>query len=277
LENQFVSLSIALVTPPYAQPITHYLPPTLTHALSPISRSISACGVTNYASGKSLWFRAPQAVAESNTMNDEKPRRSAWKILRWIVLIFLLLALGLLLKKPAPVAEPMTSLEVKKKADEFQSKLADLEASHNRGEPAEGRFTADEVNAAFQQGAAPDVTKPSQDPASTASPASGSEPLPEVKTVQVAFVDDHVTGQFATSLYGREVYLTISGKIGVSGGYATFEFTQAKIGDLPVAVSLLNSRLQEKLREPENHEKLKLPDFVADLRVENGQLIVVEK
>jgi len=44
-----------------------------------------------------------------------------------------------------------------------------------------------------------------------------------------------------------------------------------------VPVSLVNARLQSKLQDPENHEKLKLPDFVSDIRVEHGQLIVVEK
>jgi len=50
-----------------------------------------------------------------------------------------------------------------------------------------------------------------------------------------------------------------------------------KIGDLPVPVSLVRLQLQSKLREPENREKMKLPSYVADLRVENGQLVVLEK
>jgi hypothetical protein len=36
-------------------------------------------------------------------------------------------------------------------------------------------------------------------------------------------------------------------------------------------------QLQSKLREPENREKMKLPSYVADLRVENGQLVILEK
>jgi hypothetical protein len=63
----------------------------------------------------------------------------------------------------------------------------------------------------------------------------------------------------------------------VVNGYANFEFTEARIGNLPVPVSLINPQLQNKLQEPEVREKLKLPDYVAGLRIENGQLVVVEK
>jgi hypothetical protein len=60
-------------------------------------------------------------------------------------------------------------------------------------------------------------------------------------------------------------------------GYLTFDLAEMKIGDLPVPVSLVRLQLQSKLREPENREKMKLPSYVADLRVENGQLVILEK
>jgi hypothetical protein len=213
-------------------------------------------------------------------MTKSKSGISAWKILRWCVLAVLLVVLALLLKKPAPVAAPMTAAEVKEKAAEFQARISELETSHSRGEPAEARFTADEVNAAFQQSAAQQsaASTPSPSPATPAQTAAQEqEPLPEVRTVQIAFEGDHLTGQFASNVHGKDVYLTVTGKVGVKDGYATFEFTEAKIDSLPVPVSLLNPRLQEKLQEPENRPKLKLPDYVADLRVENGQLVIVEK
>ena len=210
-------------------------------------------------------------------MHDAKPRRSIWKIARWFVLAALVVVIFLLLKKPEPVAEPMTAAVIKQKADDFQTKVQELERAHQHGELSEARFNSDEVNAAIQQSAEEQTAPPASSPAASSQPAPAAEERPEIKTIQVSFVNDHVTGQFATNLYGKDVYLTISGKLGAANGYATFEFTEAKIGDLPVAISLLNPRLQEKLQEPENHEKLKLPSYVADLRVENGQLVIVEK
>ncbi|HKF22006.1 MAG TPA: hypothetical protein VKE93_10575 [Candidatus Angelobacter sp.] len=213
-------------------------------------------------------------------MTKAKTGISAWKISRWCFLAVLLVVLALLLKKPASVAPPMTATEVKEKAGEFQAQLSELETSHDRGEPAEARFNADQVNAAFQQSAAEQAAPPAPTTgAATPAPVAAQtpEPVPEVRTVQIAFAGDHLTGQFASNVYGKDVYLTVTGKIGVKDGYATFEFTEAKIDSLPVPVSLLNPRLQEKLQEPENREKLKLPNYVADLRVENGQLVIVEK
>ncbi|HLY99891.1 MAG TPA: hypothetical protein VKT33_12595 [Candidatus Angelobacter sp.] len=198
------------------------------------------------------------------------------KVIRWCFLAVLIVVLALLLKKPAPVAEPMAMTEVREKAEQFQTRLGGLETSQGQGEHAEARFSAEEVNAAFQQSATEQAAAPS--PAAQAKPAAPpQEAPPDIQTVKIAFADDHVTGQFATNVYGKDVYLTISGRLGAKDGYATFEFTEAKIDSLPVPVSILNPQLQEKLQQPENREKLKLPAFVSDLRVENGHLVVVGK
>jgi hypothetical protein len=210
-------------------------------------------------------------------MQDAKPRRSIWKTARWFILAALVVVIFLILKKPDPVVEPMTAAVIKQKADDFQIKIQELESAHQHGQLSEARFNSDEVNAAIQQNAAEQAATPAPSAASSTQPTPAVEERPEIKTIQVSFVNDHVTGQFATNLYGKDVYVTISGKLGAANGYATFEFTEAKIGDLPVAISLVNPRLQEKLQEPENREKLKLPSYVADLRVENGQLVIVEK
>ncbi|HEU5337412.1 MAG TPA: hypothetical protein VFU27_15705 [Terriglobales bacterium] len=43
---------------------------------------------------------------------------------------------------------------------------------------------------------------------------------------------------------------------------------------MSVPVSLVNPALQRKLADPENRDKLKLPDFVKEVRVENGELVI---
>jgi hypothetical protein len=47
------------------------------------------------------------------------------------------------------------------------------------------------------------------------------------------------------------------------------------VGDLSIPVSLVNDALQKKLLE--QRDRLKLPEFVSDVRVENGELIVKQK
>ncbi len=149
-------------------------------------------------------------------------------------------------------------------SESFQDKWVDLEQAHLRGETSEFRFTAEEVNAAFQEAIPARSDVSSQDPA-------------EARPAQVFFAGDHVTGQFVANVHGKDVYLTVTGKLRVVDGYLTFDLSEMKIGDLPVPVSLVKVELQSKLREPINREKMKLPSYVADLRVENGQLVVLEK
>jgi hypothetical protein len=57
----------------------------------------------------------------------------------------------------------------------------------------------------------------------------------------------------------------------------TFAPTEFKIGDMPVPVSMVDPALQRKLAKPENREKLKLPQFVSDVRVEHGELVIVDQ
>ena len=48
-----------------------------------------------------------------------------------------------------------------------------------------------------------------------------------------------------------------------------------KVGDLAVPAALVNEVLQKKLAE--QHDQLKLPNNVKDIKVENGELVFVEK
>jgi hypothetical protein len=39
---------------------------------------------------------------------------------------------------------------------------------------------------------------------------------------------------------------------------------------------MVNPVLQRKLADPENRDKMKLPEFVKGLRVQNGELVITE-
>ncbi len=209
-------------------------------------------------------------------MPQGKSSFSVWKVVRWVSLAILVIVVVLILKRPAALATPLPPDVAKQKYDDVLAKWKDLELAHTRGEPAEARFSSEEMNAAFQQSATEQAHP--QPPAGHDPPAAATtEPDPAVSGAQIAFVGDRASGQFVAHMPGKDLYLTFSCKIGVVDGYATFEFTEAKIGDLPVPIALINPRLQNKLQDPAVREKLKLPDFVSGLRVENGELVVVEK
>ena len=98
---------------------------------------------------------------------------------------------------------------------------------------------------------------------------------PAIKDQQVSFDGDIVHGQFLTEIAGKDVWITVSGHIGEKDGYATFDPTEFKVGDLNVPVSLVNPALQKKLSD--ERDRLKLPDGVGNVKVENGELVMQQK
>jgi hypothetical protein len=98
---------------------------------------------------------------------------------------------------------------------------------------------------------------------------------PAIKDQSVTFDGDLVRGQFLTEIAGKDVWISVSGHIGEKDGYATFDPTEFKVGDLSVPVSLVNPTLQKKLND--ERDRLKLPDNVGGVKVENGELVMQGK
>lgn len=81
---------------------------------------------------------------------------------------------------------------------------------------------------------------------------------PTIKDQQVTMDGDIVHGRFLTQVAGKDVWVTISGHMGEKDGYATFDPTEFKVGDMNVPVSLVNPALQRKLAE--QRDRLKIPN-----------------
>jgi hypothetical protein len=196
-------------------------------------------------------------------------------------------ALILVLKKPAPVAAPLTAPAVAANAQSFQNKIDQLAQAQAQGQSgAEVRLNAQEVAAAIAQASGALSSEPSSGEAS--SPASGAQSSSNsslsgdlgpgdatVKDYQVNFEGDVAKGQFLTHIAGKDVWVTLEGHLGSKDGFATFEPTKIKIGDLEVPVSLVNDQLQKRLLE--QRDRLKLPDNVGGIKVENGEVVVTNK
>jgi hypothetical protein len=205
------------------------------------------------------------------------------RILSIATLLASLVAVVLLLKKPAPVAQPQAPATIAEHAQSFDQKMAEFSqaaqtsgsipsSNPDAGSPApkaEVHINSDEISAVLAQslgnagatGLTPDTNV-----------GSGA---PTIKDQQVSFDGDLVHGQFLTEIAGKDVWVTISGHIGETDGYATFNPTEFKVGDLSVPVSLVNPALQKKLEE--QRDRLKLPDNVGSMKVENGELVMQQK
>ena len=189
-----------------------------------------------------------------------------WSVFRWFVMGGLVLVILLMVSKPSPPASRPSGEVQKQLSGQFEQKLEHLENAKATGEAgAAEQFSADEINAGLE-----DMT-------ANAQKAAGTPEQPDVKIVGVNFVGNEAVGQFIVNRYGKDVYVTMSGHLSAKDGCANIELTSAKIGNLSVPVSLINPRLQQRLAEPEQRERLKLPDFVADMHVENGKLVFIQK
>jgi hypothetical protein len=205
------------------------------------------------------------------------------------------IALVLVLKRPQPVAPPQAPSDISVNAQSFNDKLERFQQAQAQGQSgAEVRLNAREITAAIAQaaGAAPatdgssDLTgSRSASPTGAASSSAGSSSAngsllsgdlgagePSIKDYQVNFEGDQVVGQFLTQVAGKDVWVTVKGHMGSKDGYATFEPTEFKVGDLNVPVSLVNDQLQKKLLE--QRDRFKLPDSASNLKVENGEVVL---
>ncbi len=213
------------------------------------------------------------------------------RIISIATLVSSLVAIVLVLKKPAPVAQPQAPRAIAEHAHSFEQKMAQFDQETQQSAPsdaspaqssqtpaqpgsaaspkAEIRINSDEISAVLAQTLGTAGTSGLTPDSNVGSGA------PNIKDQQISFDGDVVHGQFLTEIAGKDVWITISGHIGEKDGYATFDPTEFKVGDLSVPVSLVNPALQKKLSE--ERDRLKLPDNVGSVKVENGQLVMQEK
>ncbi len=213
------------------------------------------------------------------------------RVISIATLIASLAAIVLVLKRPAPVAQKQTPQAIEEHARSFDEKMAQFNdattqsqssaagspqsgggasptsvSSGSTSSKAEAHIDSDEINAVLAQSLGSAGLSPESDI---------GDGEPPIKDQQVTFDGDLVHGQFLTEIAGKDVWITISGHIGEKDGYATFDPTEFKVGDLNVPVSLVNPALQKKLAE--QRDRLKLPDNVGGVKVENGQLVMQGK
>jgi len=207
------------------------------------------------------------------------------RILSFATLGISILTLILVLKRPAPVATAAAPAVAAANAQSFQEKVNQLAQPKTPGQgETEVRMSSAELSGALAEAAGLVSAAPAT--ASTSSPSASSSgaaspamefpgAVPSIKDYQVSMEGDIVRGQFLTQIAGKDVYLTLAGHLGAKDGYATFDATEVKVGDLPVPAALVNEVLQKKLTE--QRDQLKLPNNVKDIKVENGELVFVEK
>jgi hypothetical protein len=204
-------------------------------------------------------------------------------------------AIVLVLRKPDPVAHPQTPAAIAANAQSFGQKMEQLEQAAQQAPVAPTFDRSYQTTPSPAQPVIPVASQPkaevhinSEEIGAALAQALGSagtgelsadsnigSAAPAIKDQQVSFEGDVVHGQFLAEIAGKDVWVTVSGHLGSKDGYATFEPTEFKVGDFTVPISLVNPALQKKLAE--QRDRLKLPDYVGDVKVQNGELVMQQK
>jgi hypothetical protein len=194
-------------------------------------------------------------------------------------------AIVLVLKRPAPVAQPQgaaveqrdpsssqkTAQSEQQPAASPDSAVSKPQASQPQTAPAQASqlLPAQAPSAAQNSKSIPDVNSEAISAMLAKSLGAAANPAltpdsnvgtgePNIKDQQVTYEGDVVHGRFLTEIGGKDVWVTISGHMGEKDGYATFDPTEFKVGDMEVPVSLVNPALQRKLAE--ERDRMKIPD-----------------
>lgn len=171
------------------------------------------------------------------------------KILRIVALasvILSLLALWLLLTKPSmPTAEPSAEA-----ARSFDSKMRELAEAREQGYPAEIRLTEAEVNSKIDAFLRKNPPPPGE---------------ATLKGARVRLEGEKAIALIAVNVKGKDLYVTMGGRLDFRDRAVRLVPSEARIGNLPIPVSMLEGKVNMRMEVPEN---------VSGVRVENSELVV---
>jgi len=203
----------------------------------------------------------------------------AFRIVRWTTYAFALITLILLLHKtPPPPVETRPQA-----AARAEQKFEDAERAVASGQPVTVRMDETELNSYLSShlelsnanAAKPAPTGNHQTPANDSAPTQQDveQMRSNVRDVKIQLVEDRVKAYVVFDVHGKDMTLQLEGRLGAQNGYLNFQPISGQIGSLPIPQSTLQSAVQRLMDSPENREKLKLPPQIADLHIENGEVV----
>lgn len=174
-----------------------------------------------------------------------------FKILRWMIPALLLFSLLLAMLSPSLPVVPTTPQDL----ESFEQKLKELAAAHEQKTPLEVHVNQAELNSFLQS------RLPRAHPQETS-----------LQDVVLELTGDTLTCTTMVDFKGKNLFLIIRGNLGVEGPNLKFVPTGLQMGRLPIPLVLVESTLVDKLREAAAGNTLRLPEFIQEVRVQDGRL-----
>jgi hypothetical protein len=177
------------------------------------------------------------------------------RIISVSILALALIAVLMALRAPSATLVPVSAQDVKA----FDEKILSLEQAHQQGVSHTAHIREAELTSKLQQGL--DEIPPDR----------GAIVL---KAASVQLEGGGFVGVFTLDASGKELYLTMTGTLGVLDGRLQIQPSTAKLGSLPIPAMAFRHVLQKQFDSPETRERLRLPEFIKDVHIENGELLV---
>jgi hypothetical protein len=230
--------------------------------------------------------------------------KTAYRIVHWGSIAFLVLALFLVLHKSTPpsVANDPTA------AARVEQKFAAADQAKANGQPARVQMDSTELNSYLNQnlqlaGSTPaaepmsglptsgqsvsnaptpaSATGTPNDPATAALNSGSDQSLEQVqssvKDVKIDMEGDLVKAYVIFDYHGKDLSLELDGHLGAQDGYLKFVPVAGKLGSLPLPQSTLDAAVSKMMESPDNREKLRLPPDIGDVQIADGQAVVSYK
>jgi uncharacterized protein YpmS len=171
------------------------------------------------------------------------------------ILILALTALVLALWPPGSARVAASAQGVKS----FDEKMVALALAHQSGAAQTTHITETELTSKIEQ--------------SIEETATGGGRV-YLQGASVQLTESEFLGIFTLNAYGKDLYLTLAGTLGVADGRLQIQLTGAKLGRLPIPPAAVRRRLQEQLGSSPSEDPLRLPDFIKDVHIENSELLL---
>lgn len=195
----------------------------------------------------------------------------AFRVVRWTIYACALAALVLLLHKSAPPPVLATS----EAAARVEQKFQDVQQAVAQGESATLRMDETELNSYLASHLAlEDPIGKTSTPNRDWSAADDVQQLrSNVRDVKVQLIDDRLKAYVVLDIHGKDMTLQLEGKLGTDNGFLKFQPVSGHLGALPIPQATLQVAVRKLMAAPENREKLRLPDDISDLKIENGEVV----
>ena len=193
-------------------------------------------------------------------------KRSKWRLAGYIVggILCIVLATGLvglllILHTPPPPVVHIDPAAAKR----LQTELEEAQTPSASGTPRVVGADETEVNSLLQEYLR----------ASTAQPSSNNAAV--VRDMKLSLTEDRMRLYVLANIRGRDISMTLEGKLRTVNGYLDFEPLSGRIGSLPIPRASLKRALDQMVAAPEGRESMRLPRNLRELHIENGRLVVV--